>query len=67
MIAPIDNIGNKHLFLNGLGLIKNCCISVNFTKWDEEKNLKTTLARTHALVMELMIKREYILKMEFFH
>ena len=46
VIPPIDNTENMHLFLNGLGLIKNCCISVHFTKWDEEENLKTALART---------------------
>lgn len=50
VIPPIDNMENKHLFLNGLGLIKNCCISVHFTKWNEEKNLKTALARTHVTI-----------------
>ncbi|QOR65071.1 Type 1 glutamine amidotransferase-like domain-containing protein [Cytobacillus suaedae] len=45
VIPPIDNSQNKHLFLNGLGLIKNCVISVHFTKWNEEENIKTTLKK----------------------
>lgn len=43
VIPPIDNLQNKHLFLNGLGLIKNCVISVHFTKWNEKENIHTAL------------------------
>jgi cyanophycinase len=32
VIPPIDNSKNKHLFLEGLGLLKDCVISVHFSK-----------------------------------
>ncbi|SDQ79237.1 Type 1 glutamine amidotransferase-like domain-containing protein [Virgibacillus salinus] len=48
VIPPIDNSRNEHLFLNGLGLIKDCVISVHFSKWEEEENLKAALARVNA-------------------
>lgn len=50
VISPIDNPRNEHLFLNGLGLIKDCVISVHFSKWKEEENLKTALARVNASI-----------------
>ncbi|KKI92876.1 peptidase S51 dipeptidase E [Bacillus sp. SA1-12] len=43
VIPPIDNHRNKHLFLKGLGLIKDCVISVHFSQWNEERNLKTAI------------------------
>lgn len=43
VISPIDNSKREHLFLSGLGLIKNCIVSVHFTKWNEEKNIKAAL------------------------
>lgn len=45
VIPPVDNSENKHLFLNGLGLIDDCVISVHYSKWNEEENLKTALSR----------------------
>ena len=45
IIPPIDNADGKHLFLTGLGLIKDCVISVHFSKWKEEKNLKKALSK----------------------
>ncbi|NGP46458.1 type 1 glutamine amidotransferase-like domain-containing protein [Bacillaceae bacterium SIJ1] len=48
VIPPIDNAQGKHLFLKGLGLIKDCVICVHFSKWNEEENLKT--AMTHLSV-----------------
>ncbi|WP_019413975.1 Type 1 glutamine amidotransferase-like domain-containing protein [Paenisporosarcina sp. TG20] len=50
VIPPIDTPKNKHLFLNGLGLISNCVISVHFTKWKEESNLKSALSKTKVSV-----------------
>ncbi|NIK75168.1 cyanophycinase [Paenibacillus castaneae] len=47
VIPPIDNRKNEHLFLQGLGLITNGLISAHFSKWDEENNLKTALAKTN--------------------
>jgi cyanophycinase len=45
VIPPIDNAKGKHLFLSGLGLIKECVISVHFTKWNEEENIKKALSK----------------------
>lgn len=45
VISPIDNSHNKHLFLKGLGLIKDCIIRVHYSKWNEEKNLQAALTR----------------------
>lgn len=39
VIPPIDNSQNKHLFLKGLGLIKDCVVSVHYTKWQEKSRL----------------------------
>lgn len=50
VIPPIDNVEKKHLFLKGLGLIKDCVISVHYSKWNEEENLKKALAVTKAIV-----------------
>lgn len=50
VIPPIDNSQNKHLFLKGLGLIKDCVISVHYTKWEEEENLKTALIKLNATI-----------------
>jgi cyanophycinase len=50
VIPPIDNAENKHLFLEGLGLIKDCVISVHFTKWNEEENLMKALSKTNVSV-----------------
>lgn len=47
VIPPIDNLQNKQLFLEGLGLIKDCIISVHYTKWNEEENLKAALKKTN--------------------
>lgn len=47
IIPPIDNACNEHLFLKGLGLIQNCMISVHYSKWNEEENLKAALKRTN--------------------
>lgn len=49
VIPPIDNAKNQHLFLEGLGLIKDCVICVHFTKWDEKTNMKIALTETKAL------------------
>lgn len=37
VISPIDNSQSKHLFLTGLGLIRECVISVHFSKWNEKR------------------------------
>ena len=50
VISPKDNSKNKQLFLEGLGLLKKCVISVHYTKWDEEGNLKTALEKVNALI-----------------
>lgn len=50
IIPPIDNTSGKQLYLRGLGLIKECVISVHFTKWNEEKNLNIALSKTNALI-----------------
>lgn len=48
VIPPIDTPKNEQLFLNGLGLIRDCVISVHFSKWQEEQNLLAALAKTKA-------------------
>ncbi|MBA2870596.1 cyanophycinase-like exopeptidase [Anoxybacillus calidus] len=50
VIPPVDNTKNKPLFLEGLGLMKNCIISVHFIKWNEEENLETALIKTKVSV-----------------
>lgn len=48
VIPPIDNSIREHLFLRGLGLIEDCVISVHYTKWNEEANLRAAMAKLHA-------------------
>ncbi|MBT2688962.1 Type 1 glutamine amidotransferase-like domain-containing protein [Bacillus sp. ISL-47] len=50
IIPPVDTPKKQHLFLNGLGLIRDCAISVHFTKWNERENLKAAMKRTGASV-----------------
>ncbi|WP_226679806.1 Type 1 glutamine amidotransferase-like domain-containing protein [Sutcliffiella horikoshii] len=45
VIPPIDNSEGKHLYLKGLGLIKECVVCVHFTEWNEEKNLKIAMSK----------------------
>ncbi|MEC5424737.1 Type 1 glutamine amidotransferase-like domain-containing protein [Virgibacillus sp. C22-A2] len=66
VIPPIDNLKNEHLFLNGLGLIKDCVISVHYSKWNEEENLKTAISKENVPIGYGIDDDEvYILKMEF--
>ncbi|RFB13487.1 peptidase S51 dipeptidase E [Bacillus sp. HNG] len=39
VISPEDALQQEQLYLLGLGLLKNCVISVHFSEWNEEKNL----------------------------
>lgn len=48
VIPPIDNAKNEHLFLEGLGLLRDCVVSVHYTFWEEEENLKAAIAKTGA-------------------
>ncbi|PLT29329.1 Type 1 glutamine amidotransferase-like domain-containing protein [Peribacillus deserti] len=48
VIPPIDNDRKLHLFLDGLGLLSDCVISVHFSKWNEEENLINAVHNTHA-------------------
>lgn len=48
VISPVDNVKKEHLFLKGLGLISDCVISVHFSKWDEEENLKLAMKEVNA-------------------
>ncbi|TWT25111.1 Type 1 glutamine amidotransferase-like domain-containing protein [Planomicrobium sp. CPCC 101110] len=48
VIPPIDNARNEHLFLEGLGLLKDCVVSVHYTYWEEKENLKAAIAKTGA-------------------
>ncbi|KAB2334411.1 peptidase S51 dipeptidase E [Cytobacillus depressus] len=50
VIPPIDNAKNKQLFLKGLGLIPDCVISVHFSKWNEEENLKIAMEKVNASI-----------------
>ncbi|MBM7691399.1 cyanophycinase [Peribacillus deserti] len=50
VIPPIDNKKNVHLFLDGLGLLNDCVVSVHFSKWNEEENLKTAVMKTNATI-----------------
>lgn len=47
IIPPIDTYKRQHLFLKGLGLIRDCAISVHFTKWNERGNLKAAASKTN--------------------
>ncbi|HLQ97057.1 MAG TPA: Type 1 glutamine amidotransferase-like domain-containing protein [Candidatus Dormibacteraeota bacterium] len=48
VISPVDNVKKEHLFLKGLGLISDCVISVHFSKWNEEENLKLAMKKVNA-------------------
>ncbi|TWT14563.1 Type 1 glutamine amidotransferase-like domain-containing protein [Planomicrobium sp. CPCC 101079] len=48
VIPPIDNAKNEHLFLEGLGLLRDRVVSVHYTFWEEEDNLKKAIAKTGA-------------------
>jgi cyanophycinase len=50
IIPLIDNVDGKHLFLTGLGLIKDCIISVHFSKWNGEENLKKALIKAEVSI-----------------
>lgn len=50
VIPPIDNARKQHLFLTGLGLIKDCVISVHYSKWNEEENLKTAISKVEVSI-----------------
>lgn len=50
VIPPVDSRKHEHLFLRGLGLIDHCVVSVHFSKWNEENNLRKALALTNASV-----------------
>ncbi|MCA1031174.1 Type 1 glutamine amidotransferase-like domain-containing protein [Bacillus timonensis] len=45
VIPPVDNVEGKQLFLPGLGLIQDCVISVHYSKWSEEANLKAAISK----------------------
>jgi cyanophycinase len=45
VISPIDNSQGIQLFLPGLGLIKECVITVHFSKWNEGENLKAAMEK----------------------
>jgi cyanophycinase len=47
IIPPIDTPKRQHLFLRGLGLIRDCAISVHFTKWNERENLKAAAGKAN--------------------
>lgn len=46
VISPKDNSRNEQIFLKGLGLIDHCVISVHFTEWNDEENLKRAMDKT---------------------
>ncbi|WP_242021026.1 Type 1 glutamine amidotransferase-like domain-containing protein [Cytobacillus oceanisediminis] len=50
IIPPVDTPKKQHLFLNGLGLISNCAISVHFAKWNEKENLIAAMKKTGASI-----------------
>lgn len=71
VISPVDNVKKEHLFLKGLGLISDCVISVHFTKWNEEENLKLAMKRVNAPIGYgiddegcLFLKNECLIKNE---
>ncbi|MFE4524734.1 Type 1 glutamine amidotransferase-like domain-containing protein [Cytobacillus firmus] len=47
IIPPIDTPKRQHLFLRGLGLIRDCAISVHFTKWNERENLRAAAGKAN--------------------
>lgn len=44
VISP-ENTAQQQLYLNGLGLISDCVISVHFTEYEEEKNLIEAISK----------------------
>lgn len=46
VIPAIDNASNTNLFLQGLGLLRDAVVSVHYTQWSEEENLKAAVLRT---------------------
>ncbi|OZU89617.1 peptidase S51 dipeptidase E [Virgibacillus indicus] len=48
VISPKDNSRNQLLFLAGLGLIRDCVISVHYSKWKERLNVKRAMERVNA-------------------
>lgn len=48
VIPPIDNSKQEHLFLQGLGLITDCVVSVHYSKWNERSNLITAMKKTNS-------------------
>lgn len=45
VISPENTTQQKQLYLQGLGLIKDCVISVHFSEWNEEKNLNEAISK----------------------
>ncbi|MFD1848463.1 Type 1 glutamine amidotransferase-like domain-containing protein [Oceanobacillus bengalensis] len=50
VIPPVDNTRGEHLFLHGLGLVLDCVISVHFSKWGEEENLRKAVLKTNVSI-----------------
>ncbi|MFT8323507.1 MAG: Type 1 glutamine amidotransferase-like domain-containing protein [Bacillus sp. (in: firmicutes)] len=48
IIPPKDTAKKEHLFLKGLGLLKNCVVTVHFSKWHEASNLQTAISKLKA-------------------
>ncbi|GAA0327462.1 Type 1 glutamine amidotransferase-like domain-containing protein [Bacillus carboniphilus] len=46
VISPTDNASKEQLYLKGLGIIKDCVISVHYSQWNEEEYLKEAIQRT---------------------
>ncbi|WP_374015959.1 Type 1 glutamine amidotransferase-like domain-containing protein [Paenibacillus thiaminolyticus] len=46
VIPAIDNASNTNLCLQGLGLLRDAVVSVHYTQWNEEENLKAAVLRT---------------------
>ncbi|MEH7236727.1 Type 1 glutamine amidotransferase-like domain-containing protein [Bacillus sp. JJ1562] len=45
VISPEDTLQKEQLYLPGLGLIKNCVISVHFSEWGGEENLIKAISK----------------------
>lgn len=43
IIPPIDNTRGEKLLLKGMGFLNDAVISVHYSKWQEDKNLKTNV------------------------
>lgn len=50
IIPPIDNTRGKKLLLTGLGFLNDAVISVHYSKWQEENNLKTNVEELNVSV-----------------